>query len=136
MDDETLDELAKRWCLDGIFKMGMKETAERARADAWELVVEVRRLRDHLFAVTAERDDARAVIETMRAEAALLREQLAAVTAERDEARTEVMRLDDVLVERWQKDDRGLSLRAWMEMSEDTFAAWAVSGRAWPTVTP
>ena len=43
MDDETLDELAKRWCLKGIFKMGMKETAERARVDAWELVAEAMR---------------------------------------------------------------------------------------------
>jgi len=70
MDDETLDELAKRWCLKGIFKMGMKETAERARVDAWELVVEVRRLRDHLFAVTAERDEALAALATARREGA------------------------------------------------------------------
>lgn len=54
MDDETLDELAKRWCLKGIFKMGLKETAERARVDAWDLVVEVRRLRDLLAAARGD----------------------------------------------------------------------------------
>jgi oligoribonuclease (3'-5' exoribonuclease) len=73
MDDETLDELAKRWCLKGIFKMGMKETAERARVDAWELVVEVRRLRDHLFAVTAERDEALAKLAKTEREIARLK---------------------------------------------------------------
>lgn len=67
MDDETLSELAKRWCLKGIFKMGTRETAERARVDAWDLVVEVRRLRDRLGEVERERDALRDRLAAARA---------------------------------------------------------------------
>lgn len=60
-----------------------------------------------------------------------LLDALDAAERERDEARREVMRLDDVVAHRWSEHDGKVSLREWMEMSEDVFEAWVGRGRAW-----